>query len=188
MHGYETVSEVRQALAPYFDFYNRRRPHSTLDGQTPHTAYFNQQNINLKKPNFCPTARGHLWERPFGHHTMKAKLKRMCSLEWARPLEELRPDDETNFGISIRLVIGIEDSPGEESFDILACTPEWIKSQYAEEKCVWGGHMLIVFEYDIDLIKHEVDRYIARCTGGDWLTIARKLREMGAWEFEGYHS
>ena len=42
LHGYETVSEVRQALARYFDFYNRRRPHSTLDGQTPDPAYFNQ--------------------------------------------------------------------------------------------------------------------------------------------------
>ena len=41
LHGYESVSEVRQALARYFDFYNRRRPHSTLDGKTPDTAYFN---------------------------------------------------------------------------------------------------------------------------------------------------
>ena len=40
LHGYDTVSEVRQALTRYF--YNRRRPHSTLDGQTPDTAYFNQ--------------------------------------------------------------------------------------------------------------------------------------------------
>jgi putative transposase len=32
---------VRQALTRYFDFYNRRRPHSTLDGQTPDTPYFN---------------------------------------------------------------------------------------------------------------------------------------------------
>ena len=42
LHGYDSVSKVRQALARYFDFYNRRRPHSTLDGQTPNTAYFNQ--------------------------------------------------------------------------------------------------------------------------------------------------
>jgi len=40
LHGYDTVSEVRQALTRYFDFHNRRRPHSTLDGQTPDTAYF----------------------------------------------------------------------------------------------------------------------------------------------------
>ena len=39
-HGYDTVSIARQALSRYFDFYNRRRPHSTLDGITPDTAYF----------------------------------------------------------------------------------------------------------------------------------------------------
>jgi len=42
LHDYDTVSEARQVLAIYFDFYNLRRPHSTLDGQTPDTAYFNQ--------------------------------------------------------------------------------------------------------------------------------------------------
>lgn len=42
LHGYDAVAEVRQALARYFDFYNRRRPHSTLDRKTPDTAYFNQ--------------------------------------------------------------------------------------------------------------------------------------------------
>ena len=40
LHGYDTVSVARQALNRYFDFYNRRRPHSTLDGKTPDTAYF----------------------------------------------------------------------------------------------------------------------------------------------------
>ena len=35
LHGYETVSVARLALIRYFDFYNRRRPHSTLDGNTP---------------------------------------------------------------------------------------------------------------------------------------------------------
>ena len=41
LHGYETVSDARQALTRYFDFYNRRRPHSKLDGKTPDTVYFN---------------------------------------------------------------------------------------------------------------------------------------------------
>ena len=41
LHGYDTVSIARQALNRYFDFYNRHRPHSTLDGNTPDTAYFN---------------------------------------------------------------------------------------------------------------------------------------------------
>lgn len=40
LHGYDTVSVARQALTRYFDFYNRRRPHSTLDGKTPDSVYF----------------------------------------------------------------------------------------------------------------------------------------------------
>ena len=51
LHGYDTVSIARQALAKYFDFYNRRRPHSTLDGMTPDTAYF-----NLKHPPLAAAA------------------------------------------------------------------------------------------------------------------------------------
>ena len=42
LHGYETVSAARQSLTRYFDFYNRRRPHSALDDKTPDMAYFNQ--------------------------------------------------------------------------------------------------------------------------------------------------
>lgn len=40
LHAYESVSEARQQLASYFAFYNTRRPHSSLGGQTPDTAYF----------------------------------------------------------------------------------------------------------------------------------------------------
>lgn len=41
LHAYDTVPVARQALTRYFDFYNRRRPHSTLDGKTPDSAYIN---------------------------------------------------------------------------------------------------------------------------------------------------
>lgn len=41
LHAYESVSEARQLLSRYITFYNTRRPHSSLDGQTPDTVYFN---------------------------------------------------------------------------------------------------------------------------------------------------
>ena len=37
LHGYD----ARRALTRSFDCYNRRRPHSTLDGSSPDTADFN---------------------------------------------------------------------------------------------------------------------------------------------------
>ena len=36
------VSEARRGLDRYVAFYHRRRPHSSLGGQTPDQAYFNQ--------------------------------------------------------------------------------------------------------------------------------------------------
>ena len=45
LHAYESVAEARQQLATYFNFYNTRRPHSSLDRITPDMAYFNQQQM-----------------------------------------------------------------------------------------------------------------------------------------------
>jgi len=40
LHAYDSVSEARTSISCYFDFYNRRRPHVSLDGATPDQAYF----------------------------------------------------------------------------------------------------------------------------------------------------
>jgi putative transposase len=40
LRAYDTVAEARNSLARYFNFYNSRRPHSSLDRQTPDQAYF----------------------------------------------------------------------------------------------------------------------------------------------------
>jgi putative transposase len=40
LRAYDDVSEARSSIGRYLDFYNRRRPHSGLDGATPDQAYF----------------------------------------------------------------------------------------------------------------------------------------------------
>jgi putative transposase len=40
LKAYDSVSEARQSIGRYIDFYNRRRPHSSFDRRTPDQAYF----------------------------------------------------------------------------------------------------------------------------------------------------
>jgi putative transposase len=43
LKAYNTVSEARTSIGRYFEFYNRRRPHSSLDRMTPEQFYFTQR-------------------------------------------------------------------------------------------------------------------------------------------------
>ncbi len=40
LRAYGSVGEARASIGRYLDFYNTRRPHSSLDGTTPDQAYF----------------------------------------------------------------------------------------------------------------------------------------------------
>jgi len=47
LRAYDSVSEARVSIGRYLDFYNRRRPHSSLDGSTPDQAYFTSLPIRM---------------------------------------------------------------------------------------------------------------------------------------------
>ena len=47
LRAYQSVSEARHSIGRYFDFYNGRRPHQSLDDATPDQAYFNQPSFRL---------------------------------------------------------------------------------------------------------------------------------------------
>jgi putative transposase len=42
LHAYESVQEARTKIGGYIDFYNSRRPHSSLKALTPDQVYFNR--------------------------------------------------------------------------------------------------------------------------------------------------
>ena len=47
LRAYESVSEARASIGRYLNFYNDRRPHSSLDSATPDQAYFNMLPLCL---------------------------------------------------------------------------------------------------------------------------------------------
>jgi putative transposase len=47
LRAYDSVSEARASIGQYLNFYNERRPHSSLDGATPDQAYFNPLPLRM---------------------------------------------------------------------------------------------------------------------------------------------
>jgi len=104
--------------------------------------------------------------------------------------DEYCPEEEECFGLWITVHVGPDDEEGAHLYQILVCTPDWITKKYRHEHrhtgAVWGRHMLIVFRYDPDHIRREIERYVEGCTGKDFWEVAQKVARIGAWEFEDY--
>jgi len=115
---------------------------------------------------------------------MRAELKGISSPDVE--LGTYWPEDETCFGFLIEALIGPEGEKGADLFQIMVCTPDWIKANYSDRKAVWGRHMLIVLDYDLLEIKSTISRYVESCTADDWYGLALKLSRIGGWEFEDY--
>jgi putative transposase len=45
LRAYDSVSAAREGIGRYLELYNRRRPHSSLDGQTPDQAYLGHESM-----------------------------------------------------------------------------------------------------------------------------------------------
>jgi putative transposase len=50
LHAFETGNHVRQGLKDWFDLYNTRRPHSSLDDKTPDEAYWQKPRPGYAGP------------------------------------------------------------------------------------------------------------------------------------------
>jgi putative transposase len=47
LRAYDSVSEARTSIGRYLEFYNDRRPHSSLDGATRDQAFFSELPIRM---------------------------------------------------------------------------------------------------------------------------------------------
>jgi len=116
---------------------------------------------------------------------MKAELRALHSPDLA-DLKHGSPPDPGNFGILVQAMIGPEDEEGEESFDILVCTPSWLAGQVEREGPTWGRHHLLLPRYDYAAIESTVRSLVDSVHGLDWPEVAEILARYGAWEFEDY--
>jgi hypothetical protein len=106
----------------------------------------------------------------------------------------LEPDPSTlpgspeDFSFSVRILVGQTGTYGEESFDMVVCSPEWLAKRCQSEGFVLGLHHLVVRveDYDERKLRAYIEHWVSRQEGSTWDEIAQQLRLLGHWEFEGY--
>ena len=95
------------------------------------------------------------------------------------------PSDD---GLWVRMMIGSDDGPGEESFDILVCTPAWLSSQVRADGPQLGRHHLVVDSLAIGTVIDFLRQEVESIEGETWDEVGNKLSRLGRWEFEDYRA
>ena len=103
-----------------------------------------------------------------------------------RSMELHVPTEEGMRSGWVRLYVGPSGGPGEESFDIFVCTPDWLEQEVAERGHRWGRSMLVVAQFDLVEVEKIVKARVATIDGADWSEVARRLALLADWEFQDY--
>lgn len=96
------------------------------------------------------------------------------------------PELVDDFSLVVRMIVGEVGGIGEESFDLVVCTPKWLERKLRQTGPLFGYHHLLVEYYDYDAIRVAIDRFVGNVEAENWQGIAAKLRLIGSWEFDEY--
>lgn len=116
---------------------------------------------------------------------MKAELKYIHSPD-VFDLKNFQPEESDNFGVLMQLILSPKNTEGEESFDVMLCTPKWLLNNYEKDDIIFGKNYLIVFEYNYERIYEKIISFINNVEGNTWDEVANKISAIGKWEFEDY--
>jgi hypothetical protein len=101
-------------------------------------------------------------------------------------LETYVPSDPEDVGLLVQIMAGPEDKPGEESFDVVVCTPRWLYRWVREDGPLVGRHHLVVESWDAARIRLFLTDAVESEEAPTWQELAVKIGRIGKWEFEDY--
>jgi len=93
-----------------------------------------------------------------------------------------------SFSFIARMFIGPLDRPGEESFDVVVCSPEWLAARCREVGLYDARHHLVVNveQFDKRQLGTWLESRVSSAEAETWTGIAERLGRLGYWEFEDY--
>jgi len=105
-------------------------------------------------------------------------------------LEDYSPKDEECFFEWLTISIGIKGEAGAVYYNLLVCTPDWLKKELKSTSVQWGRHKLIINKFDPDLIKKEIDNKLLKLLNqfdnDNDVSFSEKIGRYAHWEFEDY--
>jgi len=116
---------------------------------------------------------------------MKPVLKRLHCPD-INDIENYIPETPDNFCFLFQILVGVKEREGEESFDTIVCTPNWIVDNFKKGDVIFGYHHIVVTKYDFKAILSKIETYINEIPESTWNEIANKLSLIGKWEFQDY--
>jgi hypothetical protein len=117
---------------------------------------------------------------------VRAEIKYLHSPDVEPDLETYRPDDPEDVGLLVQVIVGAAGEPGEESFDVMVCTPRWLDREARRFGPLIGRHYLVVARYDFAEIRAFITKVVDAENAPTWRELAERLGRFGHWEFEDY--
>ena len=100
------------------------------------------------------------------------------------------PSEAEHFAFGVRLIVGPADGPGEESFDLTVCSPEWLAARARQERFIDGRHHVIVDAESFDQgdLRRWLNQRVSSVEAPTWPDVGEKLARLGFWECEDYRA
>ena len=114
---------------------------------------------------------------------MRAVLKSL-SLD---PDPSTLPADPSEFVLLARMIVGPAGAPGEESFDVTVCSPEWLAETCREVGGICGArHHLVVSldDFDVRVLRAWLAARVQDVEADTCPEIGERLGQLGSWGFE----
>jgi hypothetical protein len=101
-------------------------------------------------------------------------------------LESFAPQDPSDVGLFVQVLVGPQGEEGEESFDLMVCTPRWVERWVGNNGPLVGRHHLFVEAWDADRVRRYIREVVESEEASSWSELAAKIGRLGKWEFEDY--
>jgi hypothetical protein len=116
---------------------------------------------------------------------MRAELKSL-NLD---PDPSTLPANPAEFSLRARMIVGPPEGPGEESFDVTVCTPEWLANAASSGFYDARHHVVVnLGAFDQNALHTWLARRVQSVQADTWHEIGERLARLGHWEFEDYRA